>query len=75
VGAHIRGMEKTIERVLFFLASVVAAAVTALALAIIAHFDFGLSRDEIRTTAVAGAGVISALVAVEFFGKKLRKPN
>ena len=68
-------MEKTIERVLFFLMSVVAAAVAALALAIIAHFDFGLSREEIRTPAVVGAAVIAVLIAVEFFGKKLRKPQ
>jgi hypothetical protein len=40
----------------------------------IAHFDFGLSREEIRGLAVFGAGVISALVATEYFGKKLRKP-
>ena len=51
------------------------AAITALSLAHIAHYDFGLSRQEIRTPAVVAAAVIAALVAVEFFGKKLRKPK
>lgn len=55
--------------------SVVAAAVTALSLAYIAHYDFGLSRQEIRTPAVVGAVVIAALVTIEFFGKKLAKPK
>ena len=68
-------MEKTIERVLFFLASVVSAAFVALGLALIAHYYFGLSREEIRSVAMVGAGVITMLVAVEFFGKKLRKPD
>jgi hypothetical protein len=41
--------------------------------AYIAHYDFGLSRREIRTPAVVGAAVIAVLVAIEFFGKKLRQ--
>jgi hypothetical protein len=68
-------METTVGRVLAFLMSVVAAAVTALSLAYIAHYDFGLSRQEIRTPAVVGAVVIAALVTLEFFGKKLAKPK
>jgi hypothetical protein len=36
---------------------------------------FHISREEIRTPALVGAGVIAALVAVEFFGKKLAKPK
>jgi hypothetical protein len=66
-------METTIGRVLSLLMYVVAAATTALALAYIAHYDFGLSRQQIRTPAVVGAGVVAVLVALEFFGKKLRK--
>jgi hypothetical protein len=73
--AHIREMETTVGRVLSFLMSVVAAAFTALSLAYIAHYDFGLSREEIRTPAVAAAVVIAMLMAVEFFGKRLRKPK
>jgi hypothetical protein len=68
-------METTVGRFLSFLMSVVTAAFAALALVFIAHYDFGLSRQEIRTPAVVGAAVIAVLVAVEHFGKKLRKPN
>jgi membrane protease YdiL (CAAX protease family) len=66
-------MERAVDRALLFLMSVVTAAITALALALVAHFDFGLSREEIRSAAMVGAGVVTMLVAVEFFGKKLRK--
>jgi hypothetical protein len=66
-------METTVGLVLAVLMSVVAAAFTALSLGYIAHYDFGFSREEIRTPAVVGAAVIAVLVAVEFFGKKLRK--
>ena len=51
------------------------ASAIALSLAYIAHYDFGLSRQEIRTLAVVGAVVIAALVTIEFFGKKLAKPK
>jgi hypothetical protein len=68
-------METTVGRVLSFLMSVVTAAFAALTLAYIAHYDFGLSRGEIRTPAVAAAVVIAMLMAVEFFGKRLRKPK
>jgi hypothetical protein len=44
-------------------------------LAYIAHYHFGLSREEIRTIAVIAAAVAIALVLIEYFGKKLRKPN
>jgi hypothetical protein len=68
-------MEKTIERVLSLIMSGVAAIFVALSLAYIARYDFGLSREEIRTPALVGAGVVAVLVAVEFFGKKLAKPK
>jgi membrane protease YdiL (CAAX protease family) len=71
--AHIREMGTRVDRALLFLMSVITAAITALALALVAHFDFGLSREEIRSAAMVGAGVVTMLVAVEFFGKKLRK--
>jgi hypothetical protein len=67
------GMEKTIERVLSLMMPGVAAIAVALTLGYIAHYDFGLSRVEIRTPALVGAGIIAVLVAVEFFGKKLRR--
>jgi hypothetical protein len=54
-----------------FLTSVALAALTALCLAFL--FDFGLSPEQTRTAAVFGAAMIGVLVAVEYFGKKLRK--
>jgi hypothetical protein len=66
-------MEKTIDRLLSFLTSVVTAAFTAVTLAFIAQHGLGLSREEIRTFAVIAAAVTIALVIIEFFGKKLRK--
>jgi hypothetical protein len=68
-------MEKAVDSVIAFLMSVVSATFAALTLAYIAHYEFGLSRQEIRTPAVVGAAVIAVLVAVELFGKKMRKPN
>jgi hypothetical protein len=44
----------------------------------IAHYNFGLSRQEIRIPAVVGAviiaGVLATLMALDFFRKRLRKP-
>jgi hypothetical protein len=71
--AHICGMETTVGGVLRVLMAAGAAAVTALTLAYIAHYDLGLSRQEIRTPAVIAAAVIVMLMMIEFFGKKLRK--
>jgi hypothetical protein len=68
-------METTVGRVLTYLMAAGTAAATALTLAYIAHYDFGLSRQEIRTPAVAAAAIIAMLMAVEFFGKRLRKPK
>jgi hypothetical protein len=42
-------METSVGRVLAFLMSVVTAVAAAFMLAYIAHYDFGLSRREIRT--------------------------
>ena len=66
-------MEKAIDRFLFCLLSVAAVAFTAVTLAYIAYYDFGLSREEIRTFAVVAASVAVALVVIEFFGRKLRE--
>jgi hypothetical protein len=68
-------MEKTIQRALSLMMSGVAATAVALSLGYIAHYDLGLSREEIRTAAVVSATVIAVLVAVEYFGKKLAKPK
>ena len=66
-------METMVDRFLTYLMAMSAATEAALTLVYIAHYDFGLSRQEIRTPAVVGAVVIGALVAVEFFSKKLRR--
>ena len=68
-------MEKAIDRFLTLLMAVSAAAFTAVMLAYIARYDLGLSRVEIRTFAVIAAGAAFALLVIEFFGKKWRKPN
>jgi hypothetical protein len=66
-------MEKAVHSVIGFLRPVISAAFAAFSLGYIAHYDFGLSREEIRGAAMVGVGVIAALAAIEFFGKKLRK--
>jgi hypothetical protein len=68
-------METIVERVLSYVMSAFTAGVAALSLAYVAHYDFGLSRQEIRTPAIVGAAVVAVFVALEFFSKKLRKPN
>jgi hypothetical protein len=68
-------MEKVIDRFLNLLMAVSVAAFTAVMLAYIARYDLGLSREEIRAYAVTAAGVGVALVGIDYFGKKLRKPN
>jgi ethanolamine transporter EutH len=66
-------MEKVRDKVIIIMMATSTATAVALSLGYIAHYDFGLSREEIRTPALVGAGIIAVLVAVEFFGKKLRK--
>ena len=62
-------MDTPDDRFLSYLMAVVTAWAAAITLGHIAHFEFGFSRQQI------GAAVIAALLAVEFFGKKLRKPK
>lgn len=52
-----------------------AAVGAAIMLGYVAHYDFGLSRKQIRTPAVIGAAALALLVAVEYFGNKLRRPK
>jgi hypothetical protein len=65
-GRIIAGIEKTIEKVLSLMMAMSATTAIALSLAYIAHYDFGLSREEIRTPAVVGAAFIAVLVALAF---------
>jgi hypothetical protein len=57
----------------FVVRSGVSALVVAFLLGYSAHYEWGLSRAAIRTDALLAALVISALVAIEFFGKNLRR--
>jgi hypothetical protein len=41
----------------------------------IAHDDLGLTRQEILTPALIAATIIGLLLAIDHFGKKLRKPK
>jgi hypothetical protein len=50
------------------------APVAAAMLGYITHYNFGLSRLEIRFPAVVGAVVIATPVAIDFFCRRLRKP-
>jgi hypothetical protein len=75
LAAPIRGMQATIDRVLVVVMSVGAAIMAAVTVGYVAHYDFGLSRQEIRTSALVGAIVIAGLLAVEHFGEKFRKPK
>jgi hypothetical protein len=68
-------METTVGRVLFFLVSVVLAAIGASTIVQIAYDVFGLSRENIRVMAVMAALLIGSLLAAEHFGKRLRKPK
>lgn len=45
----------------------------ALSVGYIAHHNFGIFLHEIRIVAAIGASTIGALLAIEYFGRKLRK--
>jgi hypothetical protein len=49
------------------------AAYVAITMGYVADYDLGFSPHEIRGTALAIAGIMAALIAIDFFGKKLGK--
>jgi hypothetical protein len=49
--------------------------VVAFLLGYAAHYQWGFSRVAIRTDALLAALLIGTLVAIEFFGRNLRKPK
>jgi hypothetical protein len=51
------------------------AIVAAFSVGYVAHYDFGISIHEIRVAAAIGASTIGALLAIEYFGRKLRRPK
>jgi hypothetical protein len=72
-------MEQIISKIIGFLVVVCMAAVAALTVGYIAHYDYGLSRLDIRTSALIGATILALIVALlsatEHFEKNLRKPK
>jgi hypothetical protein len=66
-------MERILSKIVSLLVSVCFAALAALTLGYIAHYDFGVSRQDIRTRALLGAATIALLLATEYFGKMLRR--
>ena len=74
--AHICRMKAQEREILIpWESATVAAIVAASMLAYVAHDDLGLTRQEIRTPSLIAAGIIGLVVATEYFGKKLRKPE
>ena len=69
-------MEYIISEIVGFLVGVCAASMVALTVGYVAHYDFGLSRLDIRTSALTGAAafaLISALLLATEWFEKLRK--
>jgi hypothetical protein len=68
-------MELT-NKIVGLLVAVFAASLVAITVGYVAHYDFGLSRLDIRTSALMGAAIFALifalLVATEWF-EKLRK--
>jgi hypothetical protein len=75
-GAHSQAMELIISKIVGLLVAVCTAAMVALTLGYVAHYDFGLSRLDIQTSALIGAATIAPITAllwaIEYFDK-LRK--
>jgi hypothetical protein len=53
--------------------AVCVAGYVAITLEYVALYDFGLSREAVRSAAMIAAILIAALVAIEFFGKRFGK--
>jgi hypothetical protein len=67
--------DNNFDRIATGLMSAAGAAVAAVAVGYIAHYDLGLTRLEVRTHSLVIAGLIALLLAVDYYGKKLRKPK
>ena len=76
--AHTQTMEQTAAKIVGILMYVAIAAFVALTIGYIAHYDFGISRLDIRMSALIGAStfavIVVLLLATEFY-EKLRKPK
>jgi hypothetical protein len=74
-GRIIRGMETTVGKLLIILLFVAATITAALTAGYTARFDLGFSPEQIRIQAIIVAIVIGLLLAIDHYGKKLRKPK
>jgi hypothetical protein len=72
-------MELILSKIVGILMYVAIAAMTALTMGYVAHYDFGFSRLDIQMAALIGAATIAPIVvmllAIEYFEKNLRKPK
>jgi hypothetical protein len=68
-------METTVGRVLLVFLSAAAAVTAALTAGYTARYDLGFSPEQIRTEAIAVAILIGLLLAIDHYGKKLRRPK
>jgi hypothetical protein len=64
-----------LAELLAVLLSVATAVTAALTAGYTARYDLGLAPQQIRTQAVIVAIVIGLLLAIDHYGKKLRKPK
>ena len=69
-------MELILSKIVGFLICLCIAGMVALMVGYVAHYDFGLSRLDIQTSALIGAAsiapIVALLLAIEYFGE-LRK--
>jgi hypothetical protein len=70
-------MEPILSKIPGILMYVAIAAMTALTMGYVAHYDFGVSRLDIQASALIGAATIAPifvmLLAIEYLEKKVRK--
>jgi uncharacterized protein YneF (UPF0154 family) len=59
----------------FLVLAVTAAFMAAVVLGYFVHYGLGFSRQEIRDLALAVGAIIGLILAIEYFGKMLRKPK
>jgi hypothetical protein len=66
-------MESLTDRITIVFLGLASAAAAALLLVYIAHYDFGLSRQEIRSEALLGVILIAAALGADLLRRKTTK--
>jgi hypothetical protein len=70
-GAHSQAMDRIILfKILDFLIAICVASMVALTLGFVAHYVFGVSRLDIRRSALMGAAIFALLVSTGWLNKK-----